>query len=391
MTTSSSTAAPVSTGFDLIVIGGGIAGVSVGYEMADDRTVCLLEMESTLAFHTTGRSAASYLETYGHAEIQSLTTASRSFFENPPAEFDGPLMTSRPLLQFARVGRGEVVRKLHAGVLAQVPNAKLLTPDEVAEVYPLITRGVVELGMLEPGAMELDVHALHQGFVRGFRKRGGVVVKGVKVIGLDESDGMWTVSTSDGVRRVAKAVVNAAGAWGDEIGLLAGAGAVGLVPLRRSIFMIKSPSPESTRALPTVADVDCSFYIKPEGHQMLCSPADETPMAPGDVKADQLEIARAIDAISSATELRPKSVSTSWAGLRTFTADKNFVIGPDPQLANFHWCVGQGGFGIQTAPAAARVAASLIRARGLPSDVAARGLDLANLSPGRIVQNPSIA
>lgn len=382
MTMSPSDAAE-STHFDLIVIGGGIAGVSVGYELASDRRVCLLEMESTLAFHTTGRSAASYLETYGHTEVRALTTGSRSFFEDPPIHVDGPLLTPRPLLQFARAGRGSALRALHADVLARVPQATLLSARESAEVYPMLRADRIELGMLEPGAMEIDVHGLHQGYVRGLKRRGGEIVKRGKVVSMEQADGRWRVTTADGVRRTATTVVNAAGAWGDQVADLAGVRTVGLAPLLRSIFMVRSPEPEATTHLPILAELDSTFYIKPEGDQLLCSPAEETPTPPGDVRSDQLEIARAIEAIGETTTLRPRSVSSTWAGLRTFTADRNLVLGPDPEVPEFFWYVGQGGFGIQTAPAAAQVAASVLRGQEVPVDVVERGLDIAKLSPSR--------
>lgn len=385
MTVSPSRPTEESTDFDLIVIGGGIAGVSLGYEVAEERSVCLLEMESALAFHTTGRSAASYLETYGHREVRALTTASRVFFESPPEHFDGPLLSPRPLLQFARVGRGSTLRELHGEVLERVPQARLLSPDDAVEVYPMLRLEQVELGMLEPGAMEIDVHGLHQGYVRGLKRRGGVIVKSGKVVSMDQVSGTWTITTADGVRRTAQTVVNAAGAWGDQVAALAGARSVGLAPLLRSIFMVRSPDPEATKHLPIVAEIDSTFYIKPEGDQLLCSPAEETPTPPGEVRADQLEVARAIEAIAETTTFQPKSVTSTWAGLRTFAADRNLVLGPDPELPGFFWYVGQGGFGIQTAPAAARVAANVLRGEEVPSDVVERGLDISKLSPSRPV------
>lgn len=383
MTDSPSDASTESTNFDLIVIGGGIAGVSVGYELAADRRVCLLEMESTLAFHTTGRSAASYLETYGHTEVRAFTTGSRAFFENPPEHFDGPLLSPRPLLQFARHGRGPALRELHAEVLERVPEARLLSPADAVEVYPMLRPDQVELGLLEPGAMEIDVHGLHQGYVRGLKRRGGAIVKSGKVVTMDQSHGTWTITTADGVQRTATTVVNAAGAWGDGIAALAGARSVGLAALLRSIFMVRSPDPEATKHLPILAEIDSAFYIKPEGDQLLCSPAEETPTAPGDVRADQLEVARAIETIGETTTFQPKSVTSTWAGLRTFAADRNLVLGPEPELPGFFWYVGQGGFGIQTAPAASRVAASVLRGEEVPADVVERGLDVSKLSPSR--------
>ena len=369
--------------YDVIVIGGGIAGVSIGYELSDSASVCLLDMESTLAFHTTGRSAATFLETYGGPEIRALTTGSRAFLESPPDSFESELMTPRPLLQFAKQGRGHVLDELHASVLPLVPDAELLQPEQVQDVFPFARPEHVARGMYEPGAMELDVAGLHQGYVRGLRSNGGEIVKGAKVVALSHADGAWTVRTADGETRTATTIVNAAGAWADVVAELAGAQTVGLMPLRRTIFMVNSPEGAGTKDLPIFGDVDQSFYVKPEGAQFLCSPADETPCPPSDAKADELEIARAIDEINSATSLGVRSVSTSWAGLRSFVPDRNFVVGPDPTVPAFHWFAGQGGYGIQTAPASATVGAALVRGESVPQDLLDRGLDIAKLAPGR--------
>lgn len=369
--------------YDVVVIGGGIAGVSIGYELSRTRTTCLLEAESTLAFHTTGRSAATFLETYGGPEIRALTTGSRAFLESPPEFFESALLTPRPLLQFAKQGRGGVIEQLHADVLPLVPDAELLGPDDVARLFPVVRPDYVERGMYEPGAMEIDVAGLHQGYVRGLRANGGEIVKGARVVSLTRGPESWTIRTADGETRTATELVNAAGAWGDVVAELAGAKPVGLMPLRRTIFMISSPQGAETKDLPIFGDIDQSFYVKPEGAQFLCSPADETPSAPVDAKADELEIARAIDEINAATTLNARSVTSSWAGLRSFVPDRNFVVGPDPEVPGFHWFLGQGGYGIQTAPAAAQAGAALVRGEDLPEDLVTRGLDAARLAPHR--------
>lgn len=369
--------------FDVIVIGGGIAGVSIGFELSKSHSVCLLEMESTLAYHTTGRSAATFLETYGGPEIRALTTGSRQFLENPPEFFESELMTPRPLLQFAKLGRGSVIEQLHADVLPLVPDAELLTPEQVAEIFPVVAAGYVERGMYEPGAMELDVAGLHQGYVRGLKTNKGEIVKSAKVVALTRGTDSWTVETADGERRTATDIVDAAGAWGDVVAELAGGKPVGLMPLRRTIFMVNSPEGAGTKDLPIFGDFDQSFYIKPEGTQFLCSPADETPCPPSDAKADGLEIARAIEEINAATTLDVRSVTTAWAGLRSFVPDRNFVVGPDPDVPGFHWFIGQGGYGIQTAPAAAMAGAALVRGEQLPDELISRGLDPARLAPHR--------
>lgn len=370
--------------FDVIVIGGGIAGVSIASELSSDRSVCLVEMESSLAFHTTGRSAATFLETYGGPNIRALTTGSREFLTQPPEEFEPVLMTPRPLLQFAKAGREHVIEQLHADVLPLVPDAELADESRMSELFPLLRPGFSKVGMYEPGAMELDVLAIHGGYVRKARKNGAEVHKSAKVERIERGDDdRWTVTTSDGTSRRAPLVINAAGAWADVVAEAAGVRTIGLRPLLRTIFMVSSPGGAGTKDLPILGDIDQSFYIKPEGDQFLCSPADETPDKPRDAKPDSLEISRAIDEINDATTIGVKGVSTSWGGLRNFVPDRNFVVGEDPEAPGFFWFAGQGGYGIQTCPATARLGAALARGENAPQDLIDRGLDPAALVPHR--------
>ncbi|GGG18146.1 FAD-dependent catabolic D-arginine dehydrogenase DauA [Rhodococcoides trifolii] len=367
---------------DIIVIGGGIAGVSLGYELADDHSVLLLERESTLAFHTTGRSAALFLETYGNLPIRALTTASRSFLENPP--FDAELLSPRSLLEFARPGRSDDLRAFYDEISALTPSAEFLTEPEARELFPLLREGYAESAIYEPGSMEVDVHALHQGYVRGLRSRSAEIRTTSGIVGLTRTENEWTVTLADGSTVAAPIVVNAAGAWADSIAESAGVPTIGLQPMRRTIFMVGAPDDVDTSRWPTVSDIDEAFYIKPEGAQFLCSPADETPTPPSDARPDELEIARALDEINDATTLNARHVRTSWAGLRSFVADRTPVVGFDPEADGFFWCAGQGGYGIQTCAALARVGAALVRQQPIPADVSARGLEVEHLEVGRL-------
>lgn len=377
--------------YDVIIIGGGIGGVSIGYELASDRTVCLLEQESTLAFHTTGRSAALFLETYGNKPIRALTSASRGFLLEPPVHFESELLSPRSLLQFATRGRGAILESMFDQVRSLTPDAQLVSSRDAHDLFPPLRADHIDLALHEPGSMEIDVHALHQGFLRGLRKRGGCVETDSGVVYLQRRDGIWHVTSRDGTVRRAGIVVNAAGAWADSVASLAGAQRSGIRPLRRTIFMIGAPEEMDTNALPTLSDIDESFYIKPEGAQLLCSPADETPVEPSDARPDELEIARALDAIHETTTLTARHVRSSWAGLRSFVADRTPVVGFDPRVDGFFWCAGQGGYGIQTCSALSRVGAALIRGTDLPSDVVDRGLAAADLAPGRDFAAPSDA
>ena len=362
---------------EVLVIGGGIAGVSVGYELAADRSVVLLDMEPTLAYHTTGRSAAMFLETYGGPTIRALTAASRDYFEQPP---DEQLLTPMPRLCVARPGHGTAVHQLYRDTGELTRDVELLTADEAVAAQPLLRRTQVELAMLEPAAMEIDVNALHQGYVRGLRRRGGTVHASARVFEAQHTESGWLIRDATGAKWNAPVVVNAAGAWADQIANLFGAQPVGLQPLRRSAFIVDAP-PGATA--PIVDDVDEAYYFKPDAGRLLCSPGDETPQPPGDARPDELEIARAIEMINETTTLEIRHVRSAWAGLRTFAADRVPVAGYDTVASGFFWCAGQGGYGIQTAPALARTAAALVRGDPVPDDVTNLGVTAADLSPNR--------
>jgi D-arginine dehydrogenase len=363
---------------DVLVIGGGMAGVSIGFELAADRRVLVADMERTLAFHTTGRSAAMFLETYGSPAIRALTTASRSYFESEP---DGQrLLTPLGMLYVARPGRGQLITELYREVRTLAPDVTLLDPDDAVSIQPLLRPGSIDVAMLEPGAMDIDVHAVHQGFVRGLRARGAATVVGAQVAAVARDAGVWTVTMTDGRTVQAEVVVDAAGAWADRVAAQFGAKPVGLRALRRTAFMVGAPP---GAAAPMIDEIEEAFYVKPDAGKLLCSPADETPHEPGDPRPDELEIARAIEAINELTVLDVRHVQSSWAGLRTFGADRNPVVGFDPAVENFFWYAGQGGYGIQTAPALARTGAALVRGEPVPADVTGRGLSAADLSPSR--------
>jgi D-arginine dehydrogenase len=364
--------------FDAIVIGGGMAGVSIAHELVADRRVLVLDMEATLAYHTTGRSAAMFLESYGGPTIRALTTASRAYLADPP---DGSrLLSPLAMLHIGRVGRGAAIEELYAAVRPLVPSVELLEPSSAAAVQPLLRPECIDLALLEPDAMEIDVHALHQGFVHGLRARGGTIAIGARLAAARRDRSAWTLSTSDDRVVSAPVVVDAAGAWADDVADLFGARRVGLRALRRTAFIVDAPP---GLAPPMIADIDDAFYIKPDAGRLLCSPADETPQEPGDARPDTLEIARAIEVINDVTTLDVRHVRSTWAGLRSFVTDRSPVVGFDPSVEGFFWFAAQGGYGIQTAPALARTGAALVRREPVPSDVAERGLAAAAISPDR--------
>ncbi|MEP7047580.1 MAG: FAD-binding oxidoreductase [Ilumatobacteraceae bacterium] len=370
--------------YDVLVIGGGIAGASIAYELATDRTVGLLEMEPTLAFHTTGRSVATFLESYGGRTIRLLTTASRAFMEEPPDGFTRPLLKPLPLIWVAPHGDIEAMHAMYESVVELVPDMRVLSPAEVVDATKVIRADWIGAGMLEPGASEIDVAALHGGYVGGLRGRGGEIHTSAGVAVMSRAGGRWHVTDRAGTTYDAAVVVNAAGSWCDIVGEIAGAQPVGIHPLRRTVFTIGMPEGIDPHTVPLVADVSGTFYFKPEGPQILCSPADEVPSEPCDAKPEEVDIAKAIDVINTATTLDIRHIRSSWAGLRNFVADRSPVAGFDDTVDGFFWFVGQGGYGIQISPALARAGASLVRSGGLPEELIARGLDSAALDRRRL-------
>jgi D-arginine dehydrogenase len=370
---------------DVVIIGSGIAGAGAAYELSHGADVLLLEREDFHGYHTTGRSAALYIETYGNAVIRGLTRASRAFFETPPAGFcAAPLLSPRGVLHIARADQlaglealcatseaegGQVIRMDRAAVLAMIP---ALRPDYLAA------------GVLEPSAMDIDVAAIHQGFLAGARARGADIRTGCEVSAIArEADG-WRVTCASGETFCAAVVIDAAGAWADQVAALAGLRPVGLQPLRRTAMMLDPPPGMEIRGWPAVIDVDELFYFKPDAGRLLASPADETPSDPCDAAPEELDVAICIERVQQAADIPVRRVARSWAGLRSFVADRSPVIGFDAEAPGFFWLAGQGGYGVQTAAAAARTAAALARGERLPDDVAAQGVTAEALSPARL-------
>jgi D-arginine dehydrogenase len=365
--------------YDVVVVGGGIAGMSIGYELAADRRVLVVDMERTFAYHTTGRSAAMYMATDGTVAARGLTMASLGYLRSP---WDGAdLLKQLPILFVGRIGDGEAINDRYQSVRQSLPGAVLLDGSEAAAIQPLLRPERIELALLDPGTMEIDVHALHQGFVQGLRSRGGQTAVNERVEAASPAVGAWTVKLTSGRTVAANVVVNAAGAWADQVAETFGAVPVGLRPLRRSAFMVAGPPGLGG---PMVEDVHEAFYFKPDAGRLLCSPGDETPQEPRDARPDQLEIARAIELINEATTLDVRHVESSWAGLRSFVGDRSPVVGFDPSVEGFFWLAGQGGYGIMTAPAMARAGAALLQGGPLPADLREHGVTEAAISPARL-------
>lgn len=332
---------------DIIVIGGGIAGASISHELAArGRRVVLLEGETELARHTTGRSAATWISGYGPPAVRRLTLASRPFLDQPPFEVAGPLLSPLRCLYVGGPGADPAV----AEALVSETGAVAITPEEAERINPVLRQGWTTVAVLDETACELDVAGLHQGYVRALRAAGGEVRLGARVTAGAREAGVWRLSTGEGEVSAPVAVV-AAGAWGDEVGRMLGSAGVGLEPRRRTMF--GSPTTAPLAGVPMTCALEGGWYFKAEGELALCSPEDVTPHAPGDPRPDELEIARTIEAVNEATVLGLRSVRTAWAGLRTFAADGEPVAAYDADVEGLFWFVGQAGYGIQMAPALA--------------------------------------
>jgi len=372
---------------DVIVIGAGIAGASVAAHLAESRRVLLLEREDRAGYHSTGRSAALFTEIYGNTTIRALTRASRKFLFDPPAGFaEGPLTRPRGCLYIASQSQIPALQAF-ASLPDVAPATRALDVREAYALCPILREGYVAAALLEPDSSDIDVSALHQGYLRLFRRRGGQLVTNTPVEALERGAAGWTVHSA--VERFAAPIlVNAAGAWADEVAALAGLARVGLQPRRRTAVLIDPPPGMDVSRWPFVNDAQEQFYFKPEAGSLFLSPADETPVEPSDAQPDEWDIAVAVERVEAVTTLQITRPKARWAGLRTFAPDRSPVAGYSDEASGFFWLAGQGGYGIQTAPALSRAAAALILEAPLPADLWSLHAELPALSPGRFSRTP---
>jgi D-arginine dehydrogenase len=343
--------------FDVVVIGAGMAGASIAAFLSERCRVALIEAEEQPGYHTTGRSAALWTANYGPPDVRLLTRLSREFFETPPNGFATiPLLRQRRVLFLATAAQQPELDQ----TLAEGVGLRRITVAEATAMLPALRDGYTFAAAVEDDAFDMDVNAIHQGFLKQLRLEEGELALRNRAGRITREAGVWHVETSSGAVFEAPTIVNAAGAWGDEVAELAGVSPIGLTPKRRTAAIV-DPSPWDAEHWPMVLDAGENWYARPEARtRLMVSPADETPVHPHDVRPEEIDIATGIDRMQQALDITVRRVEHSWAGLRTFTPDGSLAFGWDNDVGGFFWCVGQGGYGIQTAPAAGRLAADLV-------------------------------
>lgn len=367
---------------DFVVLGGGIAGVAAAAFLAPHGDVIVFEMEPTLAYHTSGRSAAMLVENYGSDGARPLVKAARPFLEDPPpGAVDNPLLSDRSVIWVSSRGTLSTLEERAAEAQGRGARCELLSAEEAMDHVPALRLDWLDGGLFEPSGADIDVAGLHQAFVRIARRHDAELLTSAPVTEIAREDGRWAVSSGNR-KVVADVVVNASGAWGDHTARLAGVAPIGLQPMRRTAFMV--PGSEESAAWPMVVEANERFYFRPDGVQFLCSLAEEEPSEPMDARPRMEDVALAIERINDATTFDIRTVNSQWAGLRTFAPDRELVIGEDPTAPGFYWLVGQGGIGIQTSPAYGLLLASEITGIPLPEHFAKAGVDPERTSPTRL-------
>jgi D-arginine dehydrogenase len=370
--------------FDVAIAGAGIAGASLAWHLAPRLRVLLLEREAQPGSHSTGRSAAMFMESYGSPQGRALTRASRAFYERPPAGFtDVPLLRPRGVVYVARDGQQPVLDRLESGLQAAGTRVQRIDARDALAQVPILRQPGLLGAVVEAQAMDIDVHALLQGYLRGARAAGAALWCNAALHRAERDAGVWTVRLADGHELRTRTVVNAAGAWADDVAVRCGAAPLGLQPKRRSAFTFAAPVGIDARHWPAVVDAGERWYFKPDAGQLLGSPANADPVPAHDVVAEELDIATGIAAIETATTASIRRPTRTWAGLRTFAPDGEMVIGWDARREGFFWLAGQGGWGIQSAYGTAQLAAALVRRAPLPEPLQRFGVDPDAIDPAR--------
>ena len=362
---------------DIIIIGAGIAGASLASHLPANLSITVLERESQPGYHATGRSAAVFLPTYGPPPILALNKASADFFHNTPSGFcPAPLLSARSTLMIAKPGDKPHTDAAQTAGMVEIPI------DEAVAMLPAINSKVYPKALIDNETMDIDVDLLLHGHIKKAKARGTQFHFDSEVTQIGKTGENWQITTPDQVFE-APVIVNAAGAWVDAIAQVAGLGKLGFEPKRRSGALIDVSDKWDITNWPLCVGAGDTFYFRPMAGKLMVSPADETVVEPHDAWADDLALAGAMELFSEATGYQVTHVEHTWAGLRTFSPDGNPVVGFDSRADGFFWLAGQGGYGIQTSPAMAALAAALISHQPPPSEIISFGLDLADISPDR--------
>ncbi len=345
---------------DFLIVGGGIAGAMLGHRLTrEGASVVILEMEDRPGYHSTGRSAAALIESYGPPGVRALTTASVDFYENPPDGFtETPLMRPRGMLLCATAADTDALDD----AVAELPTLERIDEAQALRLHNGLRPGVFEGGFAyEASVRDIDVEAIHQGALRSFRRQGGAIHVNAEVTSAVRESGIWRLETKAGGFE-APVIIDAAGAWGDILAQRCGVTPIGLQPKRRSVGVVQVQGGQAPvdPHWPMALSASETWFFKPDGTNLWCSPADATPVDPHDAWPDDMDIAMGIEGMCDATGYEIEKLVGSWAGLRTFTPDGELRIGFDTEVDGFFWLVGQGGYGFQTAPGATEKAASLL-------------------------------
>ena len=369
---------------DIIVIGGGIAGLSAAAALSKHAKVTVLEAEEQIGFHSSGRSATMVHYALGDRLVRALTLASRPFFEAPPEGFtDVPLGHSMPVLVHAREDEREALDKLDTEI-SRFAALDRLNAAGVHEMCPLLRDDALH-GIADRNGIRLDPHALLQGNLKQLRIGGGELHTGARVAAVERAGGAWTVTSEKGERFSAPTLVNAAGSWADAVAHLAGVRTLGLEPKRRTIITFDAPPGIELERLPFTKTIGDELYFAPESGRLFASPMDEVPSDPCDAQPEDYEVALAAFRMEERTTVEVRQIHSKWAGLRTFTPDRHPAAGFAPDAEGFFWLAGQGGFGLQTSPAMAAIVESLIAGTPWPVD----DVEESDLEPGRFLRQPA--
>ncbi|WP_422369846.1 NAD(P)/FAD-dependent oxidoreductase [Hoeflea sp.] len=363
---------------DIVIIGGGIAGISAAARLAPEARVTVLEAEPMIGHHSSGRSAAIFIRNYGNATLRALNAASAPFLAEPEGVSETSLLSPRGEMLVAT----EADLSSLEAYLDGSEGLERLSPRQARDLVPILREEAIAAAAIEWDAQDIDVDRMLQGFARQVRALGGAIVTGAPVQSISRQDGVWSVATPAGTHS-APILVNAAGGWADRVAAMAGVRPLGLMPLRRSAVLLPAPDGHDISRWPLFANAGDQWYAKPEAGKLMISPADEDPVEPHDIWADDMVIAEGLHRYEQAVTVPVTRVEHSWAGMRTFAPDRTPVVGHAADADGFFWLAGQGGYGMQTAPALSRLAADLCLGRlsPLPQTV------IEALSPGRATLN----